>query len=70
MFMTNKNVTGKDITGRKRKNQFLRDIGYRQGGDTKSNRSKVIRGLSTSILSPRRDSSSKDTVYDTNEKKM
>ena len=48
--------------------RFLRDIGYKQRGDTKSNRSKVIRRLSISIASPRRDSfSSEFTVYDTNE---
>ena len=48
--------------------RFLRDIGYKQRGDTKSNRSKVIRRLSISIESPRRDSfSSESTVYDTNE---
>ena len=29
--------------------QFLRDIGYKQRGDTKSNRSKLIRRLFASI---------------------
>ena len=57
MFITNKNVTERDIKGDENKiKQFLRDIGYKQRGDTKSNRSKVIRRLSISIASPRRDS--------------
>ena len=69
MFITNKNVTERDIKGDENKiKQFLRDIGYKQRGDTKSNRSKVIRRLSISIASPRRDFfSSESTVYDTNE---
>ena len=69
MFITNKNVTARDIKCDENKiKQFLRDIGYKQREDTKSNRSKVIRRLSISIASPRRDSfSSESTVYDTNE---
>ena len=69
MFITNKNVTKRDIKGDENKiKQFLRDIGYKQRGDTKSNRSKVIRRLSISIAPPRRDSfSSESTAYDTNE---
>ena len=69
IFITNKNLTERDIKGDENKiNQFLRDIGYKQRGDTKSNRWKVIRRLSISIASPRRDSfSSESTVYDTNE---
>ena len=69
MFITNKNVTERDIKGEENKiKRFLRDIGYKQRGDTKSNRSKLIRRLSISIGSPRRDSfSSESTVYDTNE---
>ena len=69
MFITNKNVTKRYIKGDENKIKlFLRDIGYKQRGDTKSNRSKVIRRLSISIASPRRDSlSSESTVYDTNE---
>ena len=69
MFITNKNVTERDIKVEKNKlKRFLRDIGYKQRGDTKSNRSKVIRRLSISIASPRRDSfSSESTVYYTNE---
>ena len=39
MFITNKNVTERDIKGYENKiKQFLRDIGYKQRGDTKSNR--------------------------------
>ena len=69
MFITNKNVTERDIKCDENKiKQFLRDIGYKQRGDTKSNRSKVIRRLSINIASPRGDSfSSESTVYDTNE---
>ena len=38
MFITNQNVTEKDIKGDENKiKQFLRDIGYKQRGDTKSN---------------------------------
>ena len=71
MFITNKNVTERDIKGDENKiKQFLRDIGYKQRGDSKSNRSKVIRRLSISIASPRRHSlSSESTVYDTDEEK-
>ena len=71
MFITNKNVTERDIKGDENKiKQFLRDIGYKQRGHTKSNRSKVIKRLSISIASPRRDSfSSESTVYDTNDEK-
>ena len=48
--------------------RFLRDIGYKQRGDTKSNRSKVIKRLSISIASTRKDSfTSESTVHDTNE---
>ena len=35
-----------------KKKQFLRDIGYKQRGDTKSNRSKVIRRMFSSIGEP------------------
>ena len=64
MFITKKNVTEGDIKGDENKiKQFLRDIGYKQRGDTKSNRSKIIRRLSITIASPRRDSiSSESTV--------
>ena len=69
MFITNKNVTERDIKSDENKiKRFLRDIRYKQRRDTKSNRSKVIRRLSISIASPRRDSfSSESTVYGTNE---
>ena len=43
MFITNKDVTERDIKGDENKiKQFLKDIGYKQRGDTKSNRSKLI----------------------------
>ena len=64
MFITNKNVTERVVKGDENKiKRCLRDIGYKQRGDNKSIRSKVIRGLSISIASPRRDSfSSESTV--------
>ena len=44
IFITNKDVTERDIKGDGNKiKQFLRDIGYKQRGDIKSNRSKLIR---------------------------
>ena len=69
MFITNKNVTEGDIKSDENTiKHFLRDIGYKQRGDTKSNRSKVITRLLISMASPRRDSfSSESTVYDTND---
>ena len=69
MFINKKNVTERDIKCDENKiKRFLRDIGYKQRGDTKSNRSKVMRRLSIIIASPRRDSfSSELTVYDTYE---
>ena len=68
MFITNENLTERDINGDENKiKRFLRDIGYKQRGDTKSNRSKVIGRLLISIASTRRESfSSESTVYDTN----
>ena len=71
MFITNKNVTERDIKDHENKiKKFLRDIVYKQRGETKSNRSKVIRRLSVSIASRRRDSfSSESTVDNTNEEK-
>ena len=66
MFITNKNWTERDIKNDENKLKwFLSDINYKQRGDTKSNRSKVIRWLSISI--PRRDSTIEDTVYESNE---
>ena len=42
MFITNKNVTKGDIKGDENKiKRFLSDIGYKQRGDTKSNRRKL-----------------------------
>ena len=41
MFINNKDVTERDIKGDENKiKQFLNDIGYKQRGDTKGNRSK------------------------------
>ena len=70
-LITKKNVTERDIEGEGNKiKQFLRDIGYKQRGDTKSNRSKVIKRLSISIASPRKDSfRSESPVYDTIKKR-
>ena len=53
IFITNKDVTERDIKGDENKiKQFLRDIGYKQRGDTKSNRSKVIRRMFSGIGEP------------------
>ena len=53
LFITNKDVTERDIKGDENKiKQFLRDIGYKQRGDTKSNRSKLIRRMFASIGEP------------------
>ena len=42
IFITNKDVTKRDIKGEENKiKQFLRDIGYKERGDTKSNRSNL-----------------------------
>ena len=50
IFISNKDVTERDIKGDENKiKQFLRDIGYKQRGDTKSNRSKLIRRMFASI---------------------
>ena len=50
MFITNKDVTERDIKGdENRKKQFLKDIGYKQRGDTERNRSKLIRRMFASI---------------------
>ena len=45
MFNTNKDLTERDeIKGDKNNTkQFIRDIGYKQRGDTESNRSKLIK---------------------------
>ena len=50
IFITNIDVTERDIKGDESKiKQFLRDIGYKQRGVTKSNRSKLLRGMFASI---------------------
>ena len=46
--------------------RFFSDINYKQRGHTKNNRSKLIKRLSISIASPKKDSTSEDTVHDTN----
>ena len=53
LFITIKDVTERDIKGDEIKiKQFLKDIGYKQRGDTKSNRSKLIRRMFASIVEP------------------
>ena len=53
LFITNKDVTERDIKGNEKKiKQFLRDIGYKQRGDTKINRSKLIKRIFASIGEP------------------
>ena len=53
LFITNEDVTERDIKGDENKiKQFLRDFGYKQRGDTKSNRSKLIRRMVPSIGEP------------------
>ena len=50
IFITNKDITERDIKGEENKiKQFLRDLGYKQRGDTKSNRSKLIRRMLSGI---------------------
>ena len=46
LFCTNKDVTERDIKGDEIKiKQFLRNIGYKQRGDTKGNRSKLKKNV-------------------------
>ena len=53
MFVTNKDVAERDIKGDENKiKQFLKDIGNKQRGDTKNNRSKHIRRMFASIGEP------------------
>ena len=53
IFITNKDVTERDIEGDEDKiKQLLKHIGSKQRGDTKSNRSKLIRGMFSSIGEP------------------
>ena len=69
IFITNKDVTERDIKGDEIKiKQFLRDIGYKQRGDTKSNRSKLIKRMFSSIGEPTScvisiPTSSEDEIY-------
>ena len=50
MFITNKDVTEKDIKDDENKiKQFLMDIGYKQRGDAISNSSKLVRKMLASI---------------------
>ena len=75
LFFTNKDVNERDVKDdENRIKQFLRDIGYKQREDTKSNRSKVIRrmlaniGKATSLVISI-PTSSEDEIYrrDTND---
>ena len=69
MFITNKDVTERDTKGDENKiKQFLKDIGYKQRVDTKSNRSKLLRRILASIGEPTsqvipRPTSSDDEIY-------
>ena len=68
MFITNKNVTKRDTKCDENKiKQLLRDVGYKQRGDAKCNRSKVIRGLPIKILSPEKNFTCEETAYESNE---
>ena len=50
MFITSKDLSERDMKVDEK--QFLKDIGYKQRGDTKSNRSKLIRRMFASIGEP------------------
>ena len=69
IFITNKDVTERDIKGDEIKiKQFLRDFSYKQRGDNKSNRSKLIRRMFSSIGEPTSrvisiPTSSEDEIY-------
>ena len=53
MFITDKGETERDIKGDENKiKQNLRNIVYKQRGDTKSKRVKLIRGMLSSIGEP------------------
>ena len=76
MFVSNKDVTQKDIGGEENKIRlFLSDINYnRKRGDIKSNRVKLIRRIETSLALPGRnprhhtvDYTSEITVYESGE---
>ena len=50
MFFTRKDITERDVRGVERKvEQILRDINYKQRGDTKNNRSKLIKKFLASM---------------------
>ena len=69
LFITNKDVTKRDIKGDEIKiKQFLKDIGYKQRGDIKRKRSKLIRRMFASIGEPTSrvisiPTSSEDEIY-------
>ena len=67
IFITNKDVIERDIKGDEIKlKQFLRDTAYKQRGDTKSDRSKLIRRTFSSISEPTSrviSTSSEDEIY-------
>ena len=68
MFINNKYVTKRDIKSDENKIiRFSMDIGYKQRGDTKSKRSKVIRESSIKTFSPRKDFTNEETVYESDE---
>ena len=53
IIITSEDVTQRNIKGDENKiKQFLRDIAYKQSGDTKSNRSKLIRTMLASVVEP------------------
>ena len=53
LFITNKDVTERDLKGDEIKiKQFLKDIGYKQRGDTKNNRSKFIKECLLVLVNP------------------
>ena len=53
IIITSKDVIERDIKGDEDKTKlFLRDIGYKQRGDTKNNRSKFVRRMFASIGEP------------------
>ena len=62
-FITNKDATERDIKGDENEiKQFPRNIGYKQRGNTKCNRSRLIRRKLISIASPRRGYTSKNEL--------
>ena len=68
IFITNKDVTERNIKGDEIKKKILKDIGYKQRRDNKSNRSKLIRRMFSSIGEPTSrvisiPTSSEDEIY-------